>query len=434
MEQPLPGVGVAADLATEPALTLQGGGGQVLVGWTTQTLEGSAELRIQALSPTGSPEWGAPGVRAAQWEYGLTSPHAVRGSDGWYLLWKQASLSGWEWDAQFITDSGSSAWTAPLTVAALYSDEYGGSARAASDGSLLFAYNDVFRRADSVFIGVSKVRREGALAWKQELGKDAKQAWYQLPALTEDGAGGVFLGYRHNDQSDKGIMVQRLGGGDGRPLWGHGAEVYDRVGYKGEPSMVSDGAGGVVVLWEDGRNGSLDIYAQRVSSGSSVLWEPLGKPVSVGPGNQWNPSAAADGQGGIYAVWIDDNRGSQWQLMMQHVDAKGDAALGPGGVPLAPCADQQSLPMAAPDSGGGATVCWIESRYAAFQILCQRRGPAGPLWGESDNIVVNSYAPLLGLQMIPDGSGGVVLAWKSKVEDHWDVQARRLGPDGHIVW
>ncbi|MEK7656406.1 MAG: hypothetical protein AAB412_01490, partial [Elusimicrobiota bacterium] len=68
------------------------------------------------------------------------------------------------------------------------------------------------------------------------------------------------------------------------------------------------------------------------------------------------------------------------------------------------------------------------------QVLCQRRGPAGVLWGQTDNVVINSYAPILGLQMIPDGSGGAVLAWKSRVDDHWDVQARRLDPSGRVLW
>ncbi len=433
MEKPLPGIEVGSGLHVEPSIALQGGGGSTLVAWTTVTESGGSELRAQKFSSAGTPLWPASGVRAAEWEYGLDSPQAVRGADGWYLLWKQASLSGWEWDAQFFTDAGSASWTAPLTAAALYSNEYKGSARAASDGSLLLAYNDVYRRVDSIFAGVSKVRRDGSLAWRQELGKDSRQAWYQLPALAEEDSGGVFLGYRHADLTDKGIMVQRLGG-DGRLLWGHGVEVYDRVGYKGEPSMVSDGKGGVVALWEDGRSGSIDIYAQRVASDKTVLWEPMGRPVTVGPGNQWNPAAVADGSGGVYAVWIDDGRGSQWQLMLQHLDEKGDALLGPGGVPAAPCADQQSLPMLASDEAGGAILCWIESRYSAFQVLCQRRGPAGVLWGQTDNVVINSYAPILGLQMIPDGSGGAVLAWKSRVDDHWDVQARRLDPSGRVLW
>src|SRR6185295_9800133 len=39
--------------------------------------------------------------------------------------------------------------------------------------------------------------------------------------------------------------------------------IYDQFG----PQMVSDGAGGSILVWQDYREGGLDVYAQRLNGG-----------------------------------------------------------------------------------------------------------------------------------------------------------------------
>ena len=40
--------------------------------------------------------------------------------------------------------------------------------------------------------------------------------------------------------------------------------------------VVSDGAGGAIIVWEDSANGAFDIYAQRIDASGSLQWAANG--------------------------------------------------------------------------------------------------------------------------------------------------------------
>src|SRR6266508_1106606 len=51
---------------------------------------------------------------------------------------------------------------------------------------------------------------------------------------------------------------------------------FDQIG----PAIVSDGAGGAIVAWQDLRTEfEYDIYVQRVNAGGAPVWQPGGVPV-----------------------------------------------------------------------------------------------------------------------------------------------------------
>jgi hypothetical protein len=87
---------------------------------------------------------------------------------------------------------------------------------------------------------------------------------------------------------------------------------------------VSDGAGGVLVAWEDDRTLSGrsrapssgpggDVYAQRLGPMGTPLWTVDGvvvgaapDEVSGGPANQLYPAIISDGTGGAIVAWLDE--------------------------------------------------------------------------------------------------------------------------------
>src|SRR5688572_12018290 len=86
-----------------------------------------------------------------------------------------------------------------------------------------------------------------------------------LPTMVSDGAGGAIVVW--NDQRNgRDIYAQRVSGA-GIAQWApDGVPLYSGLNViAGEPSMVSDGAGGAIVTWYDRRNGNFDVYAQRVN-------------------------------------------------------------------------------------------------------------------------------------------------------------------------
>lgn len=72
--------------------------------------------------------------------------------------------------------------------------------------------------------------------------------------------------------------------------------------------------GGMILVWIDARNGSdkegaYDIYAQRVSSAGAPQWTANGVPVCTAANDQNYPVLVSDGAGGAIITWQDLRNG-----------------------------------------------------------------------------------------------------------------------------
>src|ERR1044071_3472485 len=83
----------------------------------------------------------------------------------------------------------------------------------------------------------------------------------------------------------------------------NGAAVCVAGGTQDRYRVAPDGSGGAVVVWSDGRSGSYDVYAQRMGSSGTPLWQTNGLVVSSAANEQLNPSVIADGSGGWIVAW-----------------------------------------------------------------------------------------------------------------------------------
>jgi hypothetical protein len=101
------------------------------------------------------------------------------------------------------------------------------------------------------------------------------------------------------------IYVQRVNA-QGEALWAdNGVPLgITKVGgaYPCNHLVVSDGAGGAIVIWQDPRQGLMSIYAQKIDAVGSVNWQPGGEKVCHIDTNSsfWPYMAVGDGSGGSY--------------------------------------------------------------------------------------------------------------------------------------
>ena len=80
------------------------------------------------------------------------------------------------------------------------------------------------------------------------------------------------------------IMAQRIDA-SGTVLWtSNGAPVCTASSLQNTPQLVSDGAGGAIISWEDWRSyGQPDIYAQRISFNGFTNWTFNGVAICTEP-------------------------------------------------------------------------------------------------------------------------------------------------------
>jgi len=134
------------------------------------------------------------------------------------------------------------------------------------------------------------------------------------------------------------------------------------------PTIVSDGAGGVIVTWMDYRNGNYDIYAQRISATGAVQWLASGVALCTATGTQQYPTIVSDGGSGAIVTWYD-NRSGNYDIYAQRVQANGqlggDVTDVPGEAPLAFALDPV---RPNPSRGGALTVRFTLASAAAASL------------------------------------------------------------------
>jgi hypothetical protein len=194
----------------------------------------------------------------------------------------------------------------------------------------------------------------------------------KLPMIVSDGAGGAIVAWYDGRSGNNYIIyAQRLNAAgvpqwtaDGVALCSVGGAQFD-AGDLGT-AIVSDGAGGAIVTWSDDRNGITDIYTQRVSAAGVLQWAADGVALCSNPSDQNHATIASDGAGGAIVTWEDYRNSStpnfQSDIYAQRITAAGVPQWTADGVALCTNPSYQVSPRIASDGVGGAIVTWSDQR------------------------------------------------------------------------
>jgi hypothetical protein len=251
--------------------------------------------------------------------------------------------------------------------------------------------------------------------------------------IVSDGAGGAIISWQDvRGSSYYDIYAQRIGA-SGDTLWtANGVALCTAVGGQTRPTIVSDGAGGAIIAWEDLRAGNDDIYAQRIGASGDTLWTANGVALATWYLGDRNLAIAPDGAGGAIVTWVSDS-GTNSDIVAQRIDASGNALWG-GGIVLTTWYLNDDYPCVATDGAGGAIITWASYSGTSWDIVAQRIDASGSaLWG--GGVVVTAwYLEDNHPQLVYDGAGGAVVTWESHSGTSWDIVAQRIGAVGNALW
>jgi hypothetical protein len=96
-----------------------------------------------------------------------------------------------------------------------------------------------------------------------------------------DGSGGMFVAWEDARTAATGtdIYIQRIDAGGNLKFDPNGLAVCTATGSQTNIAITDDGAGGVILTWQDARAGNNDIYAQKVSAIGALVWAENGAPI-----------------------------------------------------------------------------------------------------------------------------------------------------------
>ena len=291
-------------------------------------------------------------------------------------------------------------------------------------------------------VSISMLAAFSAHAQWQENGVPVAQVTgdEEWPEIISDGAGGSIIVwqtyYSYNDSPD--IYAQRLDS-EGYPLWpAGGVSICSALNGQYKPQIVSDGAGGAIVAWTDFRNGNADIYAQRIDPDGDPVWEVDGIAVCtvLDTFGWWMKSriSMVERPGGAIMTWYD-NRAGEEDIYAQRIDTSGAVLWTPDGIAVCTETGDQEEVLAVPDEGGGAIILWIDWRSGERDLFAQRIATDSMLlWTPGGVPVCTAAGDQRRHDAIADGDGGMICVWRHGIEPDIDLYSQRIDGNGLPVW
>src|SRR6266508_2500072 len=184
---------------------------------------------------------------------------------------------------------------------------------------------------------------------------------------------------------------------DGVVLDAHGFEVSHAANWQDEPSVAWDGSN-YFAVWEDYRNGELDIYGARLDDWGRIL-DGTGIAISTAPGIQRLPDVAWTGEN-FLVVWEDRRTGQD--IYGARVSPDGEL-LDPEGIPISAAAGNQRAPNVA--SNDISLVTWNDYRAGTSRADIYAARVA------DDGTVLDPAGLLLAADVGDSGGGDPDVAW-----------------------
>ncbi|HEX7078397.1 MAG TPA: FlgD immunoglobulin-like domain containing protein [Candidatus Eisenbacteria bacterium] len=360
------------------------------------------------------------------------------GLGGIILVWEDYRNGNADVYAQHLDMSGAPLWGADgLAVCTDSTDQQSPVLTSDGAGGAIIAWQDL--RDLNYDIYAQRVSAGGTVQWTSNGVPVCTAAGSQvLEVATSDGANGAIIGWRDLRSGDSDVYAQRLSA-TGTRLWtpADGVGVCVLAGSQTDVRILGDPRGGAFLVWRDRRAGLYyDIYAQSLDSGGAPRWTANGMPVCAATYDQLSPSIALDGRFGLLVAWQDQRNGIDFNVWAQRLKPDGSPRWTLDGVQMTNAAGQQSTPVLIPDGSAGAIVAWTDSRVARPDIYAQRADSAGALlWAPGDGVAVCASDSSQFLRTgVSDEQGGAIFAWDDDRSGGDQIYAQSVAPNGTRRW
>ncbi len=251
-----------------------------------------------------------------------------------------------------------------------------------------------------------------ALGVNTKVNDDTQDASQEHPSITMDATGNFVIAWGDTRNDNYDIYFQRYTSTGG--ALGVNTKVNDDAGTakQWDPSISMDAAGNFVLVWIDERNNNWDIYYQRYTSTGGALGVNTKVNDDTGDADQTSPVILIDVAGNFVIVW-QDFRNATWDIYYQRYTSTG-GALGVNTKVNDDAGNEfQMYPSISMDAAGNFVIVWQDYRNSDGDIYYQRYTSAGAALGA--NIKVNDDAGSMH-QKLPsismDGVGNFVIVWQ----------------------
>ena len=181
---------------------------------------------------------------------------------------------------------------------------------------------------------------------------------------------------------------------------------------------------------------SYDVYAQRVNGAGTTLWTANGVVVSNAGQNQLNPAMVSDGAGGVILAW-QDNRISAYDIWAQLLNSSGVAQWTANGIQVSTTTGDDNQPQVTTDGAGGAIIAWDNVGVLdPGDVYVQRLQALGVPWWNAPVRVAPANGAQSAPSIVADGSGGAMIFYQDDygASINRDIRGQRVNASGTLLW
>jgi Subtilase family/FlgD Ig-like domain len=469
------GTQVAANIATvnvaPECVGDEAGGG--LITWS----DANDDVRAQRLGPSGSKLWNGTVEKFCTATGEQRSPHAIRLSDGTFLLcWNDKRSGAWDIYAQHLDANGNAMWTqngiavcqstgdqqnirfvgASDYAVAVWEDKRNGTAdiyaqRINSDGTMSWGANGVAvcsasgdQLAPSVALTSSGLafviwqdKRPGVSGgsdtYMQGVGTQGTAQWTsngilvsasnygetaQQVALAGDGSCLFCYDTTGLNANGYSIEINRFGkiSPSGQLLW---QPLRSNVLYEASTSMIGDGSGGAFMLSAQYYSAKPLGWVAHYDANGATDWRATFDGHRVESGVM-----KGTGEGGVIVLWqtLEEPNKSTTDIIAQKYDPQGCPLWGRGLKVAATPDKTERLPYLADDQLSGSIICWNDSRSGSPNVYASHINEYAPaVYSVSGTLRDNTGATVSGVEVLAENQAGVLTSRTSKTDGTYSL-------------
>jgi hypothetical protein len=423
-------ISIATGQQYYPTIVSDGAGGAIITWYDYRS--GTADIYAQRVNAWGVAQWTADGVAICTATGNQGSPTIVSdGAGGAIITWYDSRSGTSDIYTQRVNAAGAVQWAADgAAICTATSDQLNPTIVSDGAGGAIITWYD-YRSATNYDIYAQRVNAVGAVQWTANGVAICTATGNQVsPTIVSDGAGGAIITWQdYRSATSYDIYAQRVSAAGAAQWMANGAAICIATYDQTSPTIVSDGAGGAIITWNDYRNilgTNVDIYSQRVNAASAVQWTANGVAICTATSDQLNPTIVSDGTGGAIITWYDLRSGN-YDIYSQRVNAAGAAQWPANGAAICTATGSQNTPTIVSDGAGGAIITWYDSRSGTNDIYAQRVSAAGAVQWTANGVAVSAAT---GDQIYPtivsDGANGAIITWYDSRSGTNDIYAQRV--------
>jgi len=253
-----------------------------------------------------------------------------------------------------------------------------------------------------------------------------------------DGAGGIVVVWEDQANGAGNIKAQRLDGAGNR-LWGtNGVVVCNAGGRQSVPHIVRHGADGrYVVGWIDARSGNADVYVQLLDANGTAQWTANGVAVCTNVAAQSNVRVAWGFTGTVFLAWVDA-RTDGGDIYWRQVDNGVPAGVADGSPLCSATGTQSQLAVTSLPSMAGFAAAWSDERVPGNADIYTRWADSfsGAQGAVNGDLLCNATAAQVNPVFAPEPPGTTIfVAWEDNRGGSGRVYAQRRNLfGGGVFW